>query len=202
MRLARCSWFGVLALWFVCVSSTAPAFAADSIERNPAFRPVNPHWQTLGTELYPWKYLYVDTLQIGGTNYTGTNIVGFSWTPISFASTVTLPAGSNAYVVDLGSGVWQLGIPRGNTGATGATGPQGPAGTNATTVGITTTQVLHLAAGGWVSNVFQNGLLVSVGTGTSGWHILGEEPPEVVVYLLAEAGGNLTTEWGDKLLIE
>jgi hypothetical protein len=69
---------------------------------------------------------------------------------VTFTNTITLPAGTPAYVTNWGGlvGVFQVAIPAGAagapgaTGATGATGPAGPAGTNFVTAFAFTNQVL------------------------------------------------------------
>jgi hypothetical protein len=66
-----------------------------------------------------------------------------------FTNTATLPAGSSAYVTNLGviAGVWtfQAGIPAGYNGANGANGSNGHDGTNTVTIQVFTNAVLSSA---------------------------------------------------------
>jgi hypothetical protein len=127
-----------LVLWFLSWISTAPA--SETIERNPVYRSVSSNWTDLGSVAYPFKTLYVGAITLGGKNFSGG---GDGITPV-FTNTVTLPAGSQAYVTNVGVigniAYYILGVPQGANGANGA------AGTNTVTVQNFSNQVLSSAA--------------------------------------------------------
>jgi len=110
--------FLLLASWIFTAS------AAESIERNPVWRSVAPHWTDLGRSDVPFKSLYVDSIVMGGTNLSGG---GGSGAAITFTNTVTLAPGASAYCVNYGStpNVFQLGLPTGLQGGNGAPGAPG-----------------------------------------------------------------------------
>lgn len=96
------------------------ASAGETIERNPVYRSVNSNWTDIGSTAYPFKNIFAETVNLGGTLLTA------PYYGLAFTNTLTLAPGSTAYVTNLGiiAGYWtfQAAIPAGANGANGING--------------------------------------------------------------------------------